>query len=121
MLTEETIKFRAMKMGIATGDMPDVEFIWSVQRSEGSRVCFGQGIDCRENGCSWRAKCLALDFFAEISLSALAGRPKQEEKVRLRPMSGDRSETAVKLPCFTERVPVQAGTLELVSGGSKGS
>jgi len=108
-------------MGIATGDMPDVEFIWSVQRFEGSQVCFGRGIGCRENSCCWRIKCLALDFFAEMSLSTLAGRPKQEEKARRRSISGDRSETAVKQTCFEERVPVQAGTLELVSGGSESS
>ena len=105
-------------MGIATGDMPDVEFIWSVQRSEGSRECFGQGLGCQERGCSWRAKCMALDFFAEISLASLAGWPKPKDKARRRSMSEERSGAAIEINRFEERVPVQAGTLELVSGGS---
>jgi len=105
-------------MGIATGDMPDVEFIWSVQRSEGSRECFGQGLGCQERGCSWRAKCMALDFFAEMSLASLAGWANQEDKARRRSMSEQRSDTAIEINCFEQRVAVQAGTLELVSGGS---
>jgi len=107
-----------MKMGIATGDMPDVEFIWSVQRSEGSRECFGQGFGCQERGCSWRDKCVALDFFAEISLETLAGWPNQEDKARQRSMSEERRDTANEINRFEKRVLVQAGTLELVSGGS---
>jgi hypothetical protein len=110
-----------MKMGIATGDMPDVEFIWSVQRSEGSRECFGQGKSCQERVCRWRAKCMALDFFAEISLASLAGWPKQQDKARRRSMREQSLDTAVEIDHFEERVPVQAGTLELVSGGSERS
>ena len=121
MQSKAGVKFRAMKMGIATGDMPDVEFIWSVQRSEGSRECFGQGVGCQERGCNWRARCMALDFFADVSLASLAGWPKPEEKARRRPMSEEGSEAALVIHCFEERVPVQAGTLELVSGGSESS
>lgn len=107
-----------MKMGIATGDMPDVEFIWSVQRSEGSRECFGRGLGCQERNCRWRVRCLALDFFAEQSLSSLVGWPKKEEIAGQSPLSEVCSNTAVTSSRFEERVPVQAGTLELVSGGS---
>lgn len=115
---KEEVKFRAMKMGIATGDMPDVEFIWSVQRSEGSRECFGQGFGCQERGCCWRAKCMALDFFAGKSEASPAGRPRRKDKARQRSMSEERRDTAIEIHSFDERVAVQAGTLELVSGGS---
>lgn len=118
MQTKEGIKFRAMKMGIATGDMPDVEFIWSVQRSEGSRECFGRGLGCQERNCRWRVRCLALDFFAEQSLPSLAGWPKKEEAAGRSSKSDGKDNLAVTINRFGERVPVQAGTLELVSGGS---
>jgi|GEM_PF-1404785 len=63
-LSGENVKHRAVMMGIRTGDMPEVEFIWSVQESEGMKACFGQGRDCLEVGCNWRKQCQALEFYA---------------------------------------------------------
>ena len=64
MLSGENIKYRAIMMDIHTGNMPEVEFIWSVQESEGIRACFGQGRDCRKVDCNWRKRCQALEFYA---------------------------------------------------------
>jgi len=64
-LSEEAIKYRAMMMGITTGRMPDVEFIWDVQKADGLKICFGRGQGCSKRDCRWRKECLALDFFAE--------------------------------------------------------
>ena len=66
MLSVDDIKHRAVLMGICTGQMPDVEFIWSVQRIGGSRPCFGRGRGCCSRECVWRRKCLLLSYFAEV-------------------------------------------------------
>lgn len=52
-------------MGVATGDMPDVDFVWSVQRAECVDECFGNGLTCQNKICCWRKNCKALDFFAD--------------------------------------------------------
>ena len=63
-LSGESIKHRAIMMGICTGSMPEVEFIWSVQESEGMKPCFGQGRDCQKADCNWRNQCQTLEFYA---------------------------------------------------------
>ncbi|MCK4628854.1 MAG: hypothetical protein KAT56_07600 [Sedimentisphaerales bacterium] len=73
MLSVADIKHRAISMGICTGQMPDVEFIWSVQRAEGNKPCFGQGKGCRNRECIWRRKCLSLSYFAEVALPLREG------------------------------------------------
>jgi hypothetical protein len=62
---QDGIKYRAVRMGVITGEMPEVEFIWEIQRSEGVRACFGQGYGCKEFGCRWRNECMALEQFAD--------------------------------------------------------
>ena len=59
-------------MGVATGDMPDVEFIWSVQRALGGPICFGQGANCSKRQCRWWQQCQNLKLFADVPLMALA-------------------------------------------------
>jgi hypothetical protein len=56
-------------MGIATGDMPEVDFIWTVQKAEGNQSCFGQSPGCLSLNCRWRHNCVALDFYEENALS----------------------------------------------------
>ena len=68
MLSAETIKHHALLMGIHTGQMPEVEFIWSVQKSEGEEKCFGQGINCRKVDCRWLRECMALNRYTESKL-----------------------------------------------------
>lgn len=65
MQTVEAIKYQALMMGIETGRMPEVEFIWSVQKSEGGQMCFGQGFDCDKSGCRWLKQCKALDLYRD--------------------------------------------------------
>lgn len=60
----ETVKHRALMMGVQTGEMPDVDLIWSVQTADGHGRCFGQAADCWDTGCHWRPQCLALDEYA---------------------------------------------------------
>lgn len=68
MVSAEQIKHRAMMMAIATGDMPNVELIWAVQRREGSLACFGRGDGCKNRSCKWRLQCIALDFYGDTKL-----------------------------------------------------
>jgi hypothetical protein len=63
MLSKEIIHDRALRMGIATGDMPEVDFIWAVQKSEGNQSCFGQSSGCLSLNCRWRNNCVALEFY----------------------------------------------------------
>lgn len=65
MPTRESVKYRAVMMGIATGDMPEVELIWATQFAEGCAECFGRGRACRNVGCQWRHHCLALELYAD--------------------------------------------------------
>jgi len=70
MISRVMIRDRAVRMAIATGDMPEVDLIWAVQKTEGNQPCFGQGLGCAHLDCRWRGKCTALDFHcyhAEIS------------------------------------------------------
>jgi len=74
MLSRAAIKNKAVLMGIQTGDMPDVEFIWAVQKAEGNEACFGDGLTCGKRSCRWRKQCLALDFFGDQSVLAIAAK-----------------------------------------------
>jgi len=80
MISPEAVKFRAVKMGIATGGMPNVDLIWARQKSEGQGVCFGQGRTCLKQQCRWRCECRALDFFAKTPISSLMSRENRAEK-----------------------------------------
>ena len=72
MVSKACVKNQALMMGVATGDMPDVDFVWLKQRAEGGEACFGQSRDCTRRDCRWRAQCVALDFFANTHLALVA-------------------------------------------------
>jgi hypothetical protein len=72
MFSREAIKNKAVLMGIQTGEMPDVDFIWSVQKTEGNDLCFGNGLTCTNRSCRWRKQCVALDFFVDNSVIAVS-------------------------------------------------
>ena len=69
MTSREIIQDRAIRMGIATGDMPEVEFIWRIQEAEGHQPCFGQSEDCQSPDCRWREACRALNGFEDEVLA----------------------------------------------------
>ena len=103
-------------MGIATGQMPNVDLIWSVQQAEGRRMCFGQALNCQDRTCRWRGECVALDFFAEIPLVSLLHVSKD-------PKSKITSSTERKPSkgYIVDREPASAGALEPAGIGSDGS
>ena len=52
------VRNRAVVMAIRTGDVPDVDLIWSIQEHEGHTACFGQRGYCYERkACRWGAAC----------------------------------------------------------------
>ena len=65
MVSREWIKNQAVVMGIETGDMPEVDYIWKMQREEGIETCFGQGLGCVKTACHWRSSCQALSYYIE--------------------------------------------------------
>lgn len=67
---KEGVKYRAVMMGIVTGDMPDTEFIWARQRDEGQEACFGRVLGCEDRDCRWRQQCLALGLYKEVKVDA---------------------------------------------------
>jgi hypothetical protein len=69
MITREIIRDQALRMGIATGDMPEVDFIWTAQKAEGNQPCFGQSTGCLSLNCRWRDHCVALDSYTENVLA----------------------------------------------------
>lgn len=108
----EDVRYRAMMMGIATGNMPNVDLIWAVQRSEGFKSCFGQTERCGHRECHWRKECLALDFYRNVPLPIKEYRKQVEaEKRRV---------VRTKLT-FVERAPASAGTLEPAATASSRS
>jgi len=142
MLSKEAIKFRAVRMGVSTGDMPDVDFIWSVQRGEGADECFGQGLTCQNKICCWRKDCKALDFFADLpepvfvsesntvgpgrNVGELSKIGKFRDVAARDKVSSFRRLSEIR--CFrgrrdphVEREAAQARTLEPAGGGSEGS
>ena len=142
MLSKEAIKFRAVRMGIATGDMPDVDFIWSVQRGEGVEECFGQGLTCQNKMCCWRKNCKALDFFADSPEPVLVneadtvgpgrnvGVLSKSDKFRDVGVRDkvSRFRRVSEIRCFrgrrdphVDREAAQARTFEPAGGGSEGS
>lgn len=64
METQAMIRERALRMAIATGEMPEVDFIWTVQRAEGNQACFGHSAGCSTSHCRWRNHCVALNAYA---------------------------------------------------------
>ena len=107
MVSREVIKYRAVKMGIATGRMPNVELIWAVQRSAGITTCFGQGLNCSKDNCRWRDECLELENYVE--------RPAAPVKI-LTKRAYKKSTKTIKariVASYTvERKPASAGTIE---------
>lgn len=72
-LDKRDVKHRATLMAIQTGNMPDVELIWSVQRFEGHDECFGQRGYCwRRKDCHWGGACGQL---AEVEDNRLTDEP----------------------------------------------
>lgn len=93
-------------MGIATGQMPNVELIWSIQRSEGQKECFGRGLDCTKRQCRWREQCLGMDFYARSSLTSLL---HMSERDGIRASNIDKDMN--KGSGYVERESVSAGAL----------
>ncbi len=71
MVIQEIIRDQAMRMGVETGDMPEVDFIWTVQKAEGNQPCFGQSAGCLSMNCRWRNQCVALDAYRENPLGGV--------------------------------------------------
>ncbi len=69
MLSREMVLNRAIAMGIETGEMPEVKFIWSVQESERMKPCFGREEQCDDTGCRWRVHCRALQMFGSTRMT----------------------------------------------------
>jgi hypothetical protein len=75
MLSVHVARDRAIKRAIDTGDLPNIDLIHTIQRTEGYRPCFGLAEEhCQKATCRWHSQCMAL----------LAYRPAA------RPMSGPR-------------------------------
>ncbi len=70
MVTRDIIRDQALRMGIATGEMPEVDFIWTVQKAEGNQPCFGQSVGCSSLNCRWRDSCVTLDSYNENAPAA---------------------------------------------------
>ena len=116
MVSRDVIKYRAVKMGIATGRMPNVELIWAVQRSEGITACFGQGRKCNKSNCRWRGECLELENYVE---SPVAWVKDLTNRANIKPTKRIK---ARKLTSYTvEREPASAGTIEPSKFSPKGS
>ncbi|MBN2212294.1 MAG: hypothetical protein JW709_12930 [Sedimentisphaerales bacterium] len=92
MFNRQQIRQRAYMMGIATGDMPNVDLIWAAQEHEGHQACFGNGRHCAARHCRWRKSCLALDFHADHRLPIARSsqsettRTSRKQPIRVKPM-----------------------------------
>lgn len=112
MVGKEAVKHRAMMMGVATGQMPDVEFIWRIQREERNEECFGHGLKCTRSNCRWRSVCRALDFYDQLRLPIHIATDNRKVSKRRQPRQ--------KPKTFVERVPAPARNLEsAVSASSR--
>ncbi|MBN1766515.1 MAG: hypothetical protein JW860_14770 [Sedimentisphaerales bacterium] len=113
MLTKDSIKHRAIVMAINTGQMPEVEIIWSLQKQAGQSQCFGQDRECSNNKCIWYSQCRALVFYADARLPVGEGERAQEQSEAQKGKSRDK-ERVTKFQCrpFVARTSFPAGTRE---------
>lgn len=99
-------------MGIATGDMPNVDLIWALQQQEGFEACFGSGRHCPARNCHWRKSCLALDFHENIRLpiapsaKPVPARISHKLPLRVKP------KTTLPAPAPISQVPITNTGLE---------
>ncbi|MBN2212201.1 MAG: hypothetical protein JW709_12455 [Sedimentisphaerales bacterium] len=113
MTGKEAIKHRAMMMGVVTGQMPDVELIWQVQREEGNKECFGCGFTCTRTDCRWRSICRALDFYDQARLPI--------HSVTYTKKASKRRQPRQRVKTFVERAPASARILESAASASSRS
>jgi hypothetical protein len=61
MLDIHIARDRAVRRAIDTGDMPNIDLIHAIQRTEGLRPCFGRAEEhCPCGTCRWHSQCMAL-------------------------------------------------------------
>lgn len=61
MLDYHAASDRAVRFAIQTGDMPNMNLIHALQRSEGFEACFGRATSqCDRSHCRWHQSCMAL-------------------------------------------------------------
>ena len=107
MVSREVIKYRAVKMGIATGRMPNVGLIWAVQKSAGTTACFGQGLNCGKDNCRWRDECLELEYYVESPPAPVKNLTKRAYK-----KSAKTIKARIVASYIVERESASAGTIE---------
>ncbi|HVP11256.1 MAG TPA: hypothetical protein VMV94_08745 [Phycisphaerae bacterium] len=72
MLDIHIARDRAVRRAIATGEMPNIDLIQTIQRTEGHRPCFGRAEEhCPHATCRWYVQCMAL-----LTYQPRAGRAK---------------------------------------------
>lgn len=52
------IREKAVRIAVRTGWMPDLDFIWKWQQSEGYEPCFGSCCESCTKRCRWYKGCL---------------------------------------------------------------
>jgi hypothetical protein len=72
MISKREIKYHATRMGIATGNMPNMELLWMKQSDDGESECFGRVPDCMKPDCSWQHPCR--QFMSFVYGQELGGR-----------------------------------------------
>jgi hypothetical protein len=61
MLDLHVARDRAVRRAIATGEMPNLDLIQTIQLSEGHRPCFGRADEyCPYTACRWHLQCMTL-------------------------------------------------------------
>ena len=74
MLSVREARARAVERAIRTGELPNLDLIHQMQRSEGFVPCFGRAEQkCPHADCRWHPRCMALVGFSADPLPAAAG------------------------------------------------
>lgn len=60
MLDQHVIREKALRLAVRTGVAPDLDFVWTTQRKETGRVCFGSFKPTCDPSCYWFDRCRAL-------------------------------------------------------------
>jgi len=60
MLDQHVIREKAIRLAVRTGIAPDLDFVWTTQRKETGRVCFGLFEPTCDPSCYWYDRCRAL-------------------------------------------------------------
>lgn len=89
MLDIRAARHRAVLRAIETGQMPNLDLIHTMQRSQGYQPCFGRTREhCHQTVCRWHQECMALAGFVSTAKPPISAAAAGAFRQLRRPVAG---------------------------------